>query len=103
MTGDISKFDKLEEYNGGIVKLGNDVPHPMKGRGSFTLNKKIRCDLSYWGKGIKYNLLSVSQLNNTSHKIEFQNMKIKIYDDDDDDDGNLVGTREQAKRKSILS
>jgi hypothetical protein len=32
-------------------------------------------------------------------------MKIKIYDDDDDDDddGNLVGTREQAKRKSILS
>lgn len=48
MTGDISKFDKLEEINdGGTVKLGNDVPCPLKGRGSLTLNDKIKCDDAY--------------------------------------------------------
>ena len=53
MTGDISKFDKLEEYDGGIVKLGNDVPCLVKGRGSLILTNKIKCDDSYWVQGLK--------------------------------------------------
>ena len=44
MTGDI---DRLEEYDGRFVKLGNDVPCPVKGRCSLTLNDKIKCDDAY--------------------------------------------------------
>ena len=40
-----------------------------------------------------YNLLNVAELNNTGHKLEFHNRKVKIYDDD----RNMVGTREQTK------
>ena len=59
MTGDISKFDKLEEYNSGTIKLGNDVPCLVKGGGSLMLNDKIKCDDAYWVQGLKYNMLSV--------------------------------------------
>lgn len=30
MTSDISKFDKLEEYQDGTIKNGNDVPCLVK-------------------------------------------------------------------------
>lgn len=56
-----------EKYDSGFVKLGNDVPCPVKGRGSLILNEKIRCDDGYWVQGLKYNLWSVAQLNNTGH------------------------------------
>jgi len=26
MNGDISKLDKLDQYDGGSIKIGNDVP-----------------------------------------------------------------------------
>lgn len=63
MNGDFTKFDKFEECDGGSIKLGNDVPCLVKGRGSLTLNDKITCDDAYWVQGLKYNLLSISQLN----------------------------------------
>ena len=47
MTTNIDKFDKLEACDGGFVKLGNDVPCPMKGKCSPMLNDKIRCDQAY--------------------------------------------------------
>lgn len=37
--------------------------------------------------------MSVVQLNNTDHKLEFQNRKENIYDND----GNFIGTREQTR------
>lgn len=57
------------------------------------LNDKIQCDDAYWVQGIRYNLLSVSQLNNIGHKLEFHNRKVKIFDDD----GNSVGNNEKTK------
>ena len=38
------------------------------------------CNNAYYVEGLNYNLLSVSQLNISSFKIEFDNMKEKIYD-----------------------
>ena len=70
MTGGINKFDKLEEYDGGFVKVGNDFPCLVKGRCSLMLNGEIISNGSYWTQGIKYNLLSVSQLNNIGHQLE---------------------------------
>ena len=72
MTGDLSKFDKFEEIDdGGIVKLSNGIPCMMKSKGSLILNDKIRYDDAYWVQGQKCNILSVSQLNNSGHKLEF--------------------------------
>ena len=44
MIVDTSKFDKLEEYDGGTIKCRNCVTFPMKGRGTLMLNDKIRFD-----------------------------------------------------------
>lgn len=69
--GDILKFENFEECDGGKVKLANDIPCPMKGRGSLMFSNKIICDDAYWVQGLKYSLLSVSKLRNTSHKLKF--------------------------------
>ena len=56
------------------------------------LNEKIRCGDVYWVQRLKYNLLSISQLNNIGHKLQFQNEKGKIYGDNK----NMSFTREQT-------
>ena len=71
MTDDINKFEKIEECDGETIKIGNDIPCRVKGRGSLMLNDKIRCENAYWVQGLKYNVLSVVQLNNIGHKVEF--------------------------------
>lgn len=91
MTSDIDKFKNLEKYDGGFVRFGNDAPCSIKGRGSIVLNEKMRCDDGYWVKGLNYNLLSVSQLNNTGHRLEFQNRKVQIYGTN----GDLIGIGKQ--------
>ena len=90
MIGDLRKLNKFEEIDdGGIVNFGSDVPYSVKGKGSFMLNDKIRCDDAYWVQGLKYDLLSVSQLNKLGHKMKFKKRKVKIFDDE----GNLIGTK----------
>lgn len=71
MISDTSKFEKLEHYNGSCVKFGNDAPCYVKGKGSIILNDKIRCDNAHWVDGLKYNLLSVAQLNSSGYRVEF--------------------------------
>lgn len=65
----------------------------MKGRESLILNDKINCDDPYWLQGLEYNLLSVAQLSNTSHGLEFLNAKIIIYDVDE----KFIRTGEQRR------
>lgn len=65
MTSDRSKFLSLEEYDGGVVRFGNDAPFMVKGRGSISLNRKSSADNVYWVEGLKHNLLSVAQLNDS--------------------------------------
>ena len=94
MNANIWKVDKFEEINyGETIKLGNGVPSTVKGRGSLILNDKIKCYDVYWVQGLKYNLLSVSQLNNLHQNLEFKNRKVKIFDDK----GNILGTRGKNK------
>ena len=52
----------------------------------------IFCDTPYYVEGIKYNLLSVSQLNSLGCKVEFGNTKAKIYDAN----GKLIGSGDQT-------
>lgn len=93
MTGDKSKFSSLTCYDGSSVRFGNDVPCLIKGKGSIKLTDRISCDNAYYVEGLNHNLLSVSQLNNLGHKVEFENRIAKIYDED----GNLIGKGDQTR------
>ena len=69
MTGDKTKFDQFEEYNGGSVRFGNNEPRFIKGKGRISLTKELICNNAYWVEGLKHNLLSVAQLLNTGRKL----------------------------------
>lgn len=57
MTGDVEKFENIEEYDGGCVRIGNDAPCFVKEKGFL-----------------------VAQLNNIGHQLEFLYLKVNIYD-----------------------
>ena len=52
------------------------------------------CENAYYVEGLNYNLLSVSQLNSSGCKVEFDNMKAKIYETN----GKLIGKGDQTRR-----
>lgn len=62
----------LEEYDLGIVQFGNDAPCLVKDKGSISLNGKSGVDDVYWVKGLKHNLLSVTQLNDKGLTLKFK-------------------------------
>ena len=80
MTGDKSNFLKLEHYDGGSVRFGNNEPNYIKGKGCIILTKEPRCENAYWVEGLKHNLLSVAHLNNIGFKVEFMNGKANFQD-----------------------
>ena len=51
------------------------------------------CDNAYYVEGLNYNLLSVSQLDISSYKVEFENKIEKIYETD----GKLIGKSDQTR------
>ena len=93
MTGEKTKFEHMEHYDGGSVKFGNNEPCCIKGKGCISPNNELRCDNAYWVEGLKHNLLSVAQLNNIGFKVELMNGKAKLLDGK----GNLVGSSKQTK------
>ena len=88
MTGDKSKFEHLEHYDGGSVKFENYEPWYVKGKGCIALTNELRCDNAYWVEGLKHNLLSVVQLINIGFKVEFMHGKARLLDEK----GNLIGS-----------
>ena len=88
-----SKFKTLENYNGNSVRFGNDAPCLVKGKGSIKLTNKIICDNAYYFEGLNYNLLSMSQLNNSRCKVVFVNKIAKIYGTN----GKLTGKSDQTR------
>ena len=93
MTGDKTKFEHLEHYDGGSVSFGNDEPFYVKGKGCIALTEGITYDNDYWVEGLRNNLLNVTHLNKIGFKVEFMNGKAKLLDGK----GNLVGTGRQRK------
>lgn len=72
MIGDKEKIISLEEFDGGVVRFGNNSPCMVKGKGSISLNGKSNADDIYWVEGLKHNLLSVGQLNDKGYHLEFK-------------------------------
>lgn len=93
MTSDQSKFLSLKEFDGRVVRFGNDSPCMVKGKGTISLNGKSSADDVYWVDGLKHNILSVAQLNGKGYPLEFKNGMYKIYWSQ----GELIATDKQTK------
>ena len=82
----------MNYYDRNSVRFGNDALYLIKGKGSIKLTKKIVCNNAYYFEGLNYNFLSVSQLNSSSCKVEFENKIAKKYDTD----GKLMRKADQT-------
>ena len=72
MTGDKEKFIKLQHYEGGSVKFGNDDGAKICGKGVVQLMaNKIRSEEVLYVSGLRHNLLSVSQICDKGHEVVF--------------------------------
>ena len=71
MIGDKSSFTSLENYNGGVVTFGDGNLAKMKGKGSIVLPGCPKLDEVLCVEGLKENLLSISQMCNKDHKVNF--------------------------------
>ena len=72
MTGDKTKLNNMNNFNGGSVKFGNNDDAKIVGKGHVSLNGgKLLCDNVLYVDGLKHNLLSVSQLCKDGHKVIF--------------------------------
>ena len=58
MIGDMRKFVKFKNHDGGVFRVGNNVACQITGIGSITLDGKTHTDDVYFVDGIKHNLLS---------------------------------------------
>ena len=93
MIREKSKFITLNCYEGNSVRFGNDAACLIKGKGSIKLTNKILCDNAYYVRGLNYNLLIVTQMNNLGCMIDFENKVAMIYDTN----GELIRKGDQTR------
>ncbi|XP_074373676.1 uncharacterized protein LOC141714027 [Apium graveolens] len=70
MTGDKSKFLSLIAKEGGLVTLGDSTTVRIVGKGTIG-NDKFAINNVRLVDGLKYNLISVSQLTDAGHSVKF--------------------------------
>ncbi|GLJ45784.1 hypothetical protein SUGI_0963520 [Cryptomeria japonica] len=78
MTIDKGKFPSLQEFDGGLVRFGDDKACMIKGKGTISLDGKNNTDNVYYVEGLKHNLLSVGQLVDKGFQLQFKDGKCKI-------------------------
>ena len=62
MTRDMDTFVEFNNYDGGVVRVGNNLPFTIKRKRSITLDGKTNTKDVYFVNGLKHNFLSVGQL-----------------------------------------
>ena len=70
MCGDKAQFKSLKMIKGGRVTIGNSKTLQILGKGTIG-NSIISIDKVQYVKGLSYNLLSVSQLFDDGHLVDF--------------------------------
>ena len=70
MSGDKAQFLSLQMKKGGRVTIGDSKTLQILGKGKIG-NKHISIDKVQYVKGLKYNLLSISQLYDDGHTVNF--------------------------------
>ena len=77
MCGDKSQFLSLKKKTGGSVIIGDSKTLQILGKGKVG-NSKISIDKVQYVRGLKYNLLSISQLFDDGHDVNFEKDKCII-------------------------
>jgi hypothetical protein len=78
MMGDKGKFLSLSEIKSGNVTFGNDAPGKIKGKGMVSLsNGKGKAQDVFLVDGMKYNILSVSQMCDKGCEVMFMSKDCK--------------------------
>lgn len=78
MTGEKDKFLSMESFDGGLVMFGNNDKGYIKGIGTVGKINSAQIQNVQFVKGLKHNLLSVSQLCDSGHEVTFKSDVCKI-------------------------
>ncbi|KAH0653229.1 hypothetical protein KY289_030907 [Solanum tuberosum] len=80
ITGDKNLFKSVAEYKAGSIRFSDNSKGTVIGIGTITFNDA--CDITnvYLVAGLKYNLLSISQLCDSNLEVRFQKNKCLIED-----------------------
>jgi hypothetical protein len=94
-----SNFMSLSEIKSGNVTFGNDAPGKIKGKGMVSLsNGKGKAQDVLFVDGMKYNLLSVSQVCDRGCKVVFTSKDCKIQSVNS---GKLIAKGIRRKRRML--
>lgn len=74
MIGDKKSFQKLEQYESGLVKFGNNDGAKIVGKGTIKLGdeKWVKLEEVLFLDGLKCNLLSVIQICDKDNDVTFK-------------------------------
>jgi hypothetical protein len=76
MTGDRDRFLTLRKERDGSVSFGNDDSTKIIGKGTFRIgNKNTKAGNVPLVEDMNHNLLSVSQMCDQGHKVNFDSQK----------------------------
>lgn len=87
------KFQNFKAYGGGTVKFDNNSPCIVIGKGIVVVNESTTYGDVSLVEGLKYNMLSVSQLLEKGYKFNFNKESCIIFDKI----GKLLATGEQRR------
>ena len=71
MTWDKSSFTSLENYDGRVVTFGDGSLACVKGKGSIVISGYSKLDGVLYVKGLKLSLLTISQMCDKYHRVNF--------------------------------
>ena len=71
MTGDTSNFLSLQEHEGGGVSFGGGKKDSILGMGKIGKSESNSINNVHYVEGLKYNLLSISQMRDIGNKVKF--------------------------------
>ena len=71
MTRHITYFTSLEDYNGVIITFGDESLACVKDKGSIAIHGCLKLDGVLYVEGLKSNLLSISQMYDKDHRVNF--------------------------------
>ena len=78
MTGDQNQFLELKLKDGGSVTFGDNSKGQIKGIGTIGNNSSSNIENVLFVKGLKHNLLSISQLCDKGMKVIFESMNCQV-------------------------
>ena len=78
MTGDVKNFLSLKTIHGGGVSFGDGKKRYILGVGKVRKSLEDSIDNMYHVDGLKYSLLSVSQICDTGNEVKFTSEKCTV-------------------------